>query len=156
MESMNNIGLKSLDRSIEVILKKLENEEYDSEPELAWYDSRHDITEALKIQWEWIPPPATLSIASSRKPDWSFGMSDKFAKNIHNLDRKTKGSILDAINRICDAPMRPHGNTIKQLNGSKKGLWRYRIGDFRLIYFPNQKEKNVILMAFGPRSGIYN
>lgn len=52
---MNNIGLKSLDRSIEVILKKLENDEYDSEPELAWYDSRHDITEALKIQWEWIP-----------------------------------------------------------------------------------------------------
>ena len=87
-------------------------------------------------------------VSYSREPDWLFGMSGEFTKNIHNLDRKIKGSILEAVKRICDAPMRPHGNTIKQLNESKKGLWRYRIGDFRLIYFPDQKEKMVILMAF--------
>ena len=51
---MYSIRLKSLDRAIEMILKNLENDEYDIEPELAWYDSGYQITEALKIQWEWI------------------------------------------------------------------------------------------------------
>ena len=38
----------SIDRSLEAILENLENAEYDSEPELSWYDSGYEIAEALK------------------------------------------------------------------------------------------------------------
>lgn len=43
----------------------------------------------------------------------------------------------------------------KQLLGNKKGLWRYRIGNYRLIVEIKDKELLVIALSFGHRSNIY-
>lgn len=51
-------------------------------------------------------------------------------------------------------PITPRGNTIKPLKGWKN-LWRYRLGDYRLIYSADPERKVVQLLAIGPRSEVY-
>ena len=43
----------------------------------------------------------------------------------------------------------------KALSGNKKGLWRYRIGAYRLIVQIKEKEMIVLALDFGHRSVIY-
>jgi hypothetical protein len=51
--------------------------------------------------------------------------------------------------------MTPIGDTIKPLTGDLRGLWRYRIGDARLVYFPQIEFRKITLISFGGRGGIY-
>ena len=87
--------------------------------------------------------------------DWYLGMSDEFTKAIRGIDRKLQGRILEAISYISRSPTSPKGNTVKPLTADLKGLWRYRIGDYRLVYYPDNEGKRVVLVAFASRSGVY-
>ncbi|MGC9522978.1 MAG: 3'-5' exonuclease [Anaerolineae bacterium] len=51
-------------------------------------------------------------------------------------------------------PVTPRGNTIKPLQGWEN-LWRYRIGDYRLIYAADPASNLVQLLAIGPRKDVY-
>lgn len=86
---------------------------------------------------------------------WYFGLTDEFIKSLRKVDRKTQGRILEAIKTICENPMELKGDTNKPLSGSLEGLWRYRIGDFRLIFQPNQSTNNVLLLSFSSRGSAY-
>ena len=90
-----------------------------------------------------------------KEPKWYFGMTDEFIKSIRKVDRKTQGRILEAIKLICENPMELKGNTNKPLSGSMNGLWRYRIGNFRLIFQPDSSSKNIILLSFSDRGSAY-
>ena len=63
---------------------------------------------------------------------------------------------LEAITEINLSPTTPQGNTIKPLKYDKKGKWRYRNGDFRLIYFPDVKKGEILLISFGSRGSSYH
>ena len=52
----------------------------------------------------------------------------------------------------CSDP-RVHG---KALSANRKGQWRYRIGDYRLIAELRDKELIILTLAVGHRSSIYN
>jgi len=43
----------------------------------------------------------------------------------------------------------------KPLHGDKKGLWRYRVGDYRLICDIQDQRVTVLLLALGHRKEIY-
>lgn len=43
----------------------------------------------------------------------------------------------------------------KALTGDKKGLWRYRISDYRLIVEIRERELIVLVLTFGHRREIY-
>ncbi|MBE9127810.1 MULTISPECIES: type II toxin-antitoxin system RelE family toxin [unclassified Coleofasciculus] len=64
---------------------------------------------------------------------WLIAWSDEFVKNIQNIDRKLQGRILEAISHISAQPTVSTGDTVKPLKGELKGLWRYRIGKYRLV-----------------------
>ncbi len=51
-------------------------------------------------------------------------------------------------------PITLHGNTIKPLKGWEN-LWRYRLGDHRLIYSALPEHQVVQLLAIGPRGDVY-
>jgi len=86
---------------------------------------------------------------------WRFILSDHFTKSIEKIDKKLQGRVLEAITRIADAPLTVVGDTVKPLTADLKGLWRYRIGDYRLVYDPNQEDELVVLVSFGPRGDVY-
>jgi mRNA interferase RelE/StbE len=121
------------------------------------------VSETLKELWE--PQPLILinkfpgKIPSkkvlpkgepfpNKKPDLLISISNQFAKDVQNVDRKLQGRILKAIGIIFKDPTRPKGDIIKPLGGDFKGLWRYRIGNYRLVYHIDSESKHIILIAF--------
>ena len=56
-------------------------------------------------------------------------------KYVRRLPRKRQEAIAEAFEHLCKSPFHhPNPTVIRPLKGKYKGLWRYRIGDFRIIY----------------------
>lgn len=135
-----------------------------------------DFSDVLDAFWdENIPPNIFLELSSARaelldhgreshsrilfslaEPEWFVGFSSEFLKCISSVDGKMRGRILDAIGKLSYDPLQPVGNTIKPLTANLSGLWRYRIGDERLVYFPNKSTRRITLLYFGSRSDVYD
>jgi mRNA-degrading endonuclease RelE of RelBE toxin-antitoxin system len=141
---------------------------------VTYFADSDDFREVLRRFWEESIPPEiyrqlnaarwrlsddyeedTGARFSRREPDWFIGFSAEFLKSIAGIDKSKRAKVLEALGRLSEAPTTPHGDTVKPLTGDLAGLWRYRIGDDRLIYMPNGKTKQVVLVSFGARGGIY-
>ena len=83
------------------------------------------------------------------------GWSPEFLKSTQNIDRKLQGRTYQAIAEISREPTTPRGDTVKPLTSGLKGLWRYRIGDFRLVYHPDSESRHVTLITFAGRGNVY-
>ena len=68
------------------------------------------------------------------------------------LDRQTKNRIVTQILSLADEP-RPHGCR-KVL--SEKGLWRLRVGDWRLGYEINDSDREITIIRIDHRSSFYD
>ena len=90
-----------------------------------------------------------------RQTDWGFKITDQFMSSIKKHDKKKKGRILEAITKITLSPKTIMGDTIKPLTGDLEGYWRYRIGDYRLIYKPVEKLSEILLISFAARGSVY-
>jgi mRNA interferase RelE/StbE len=86
---------------------------------------------------------------------WKFVLSDDFTKCVQKVDKKLQGRVLEAITKLAEAPLTVVGDTVKPLTANLKGLWRYRVGDYRLVYDTNQDEEVVTLVSFEPRGDAY-
>ena len=53
--------------------------------------------------------------------------------DLFQVDAATQKQIPEMHERLAEFAETPMGNTIKKLKGFKS-LWRYRIGDYRIIY----------------------
>jgi|GEM_PF-1818067 len=91
-----------------------------------------------------------------RPPPWLVAFTKTFQKSIDGLDSNLKGRILNAITKITDAPTERVGDTVKPLDRDLEGFWRYRIGDYRLLYFPDLNTGNILIEDFDSRGGIYD
>ena len=109
--------------------------------------------DALEKLWD---PDYVAPLRMVRASEWNVGMTVEFVKDIHNIDRKLQGRILEAIRTVMLEPMTCKGDTIKPLTADLKNLWRYRIGDYRLIYRPDVEEKNIVLVSFLSRGDSYS
>lgn len=116
-------------------------------------DHRFSSHEQGKSRWRDLSPIS--SPEPKRPPPWHIGMTPKFTKAVSKVDRKLQGRILEALTTITEAPTTTHGDTIKPLSGGFQGCWRYRIGDFRLIYSPNQTSGNIMILDFANRGAVY-
>ncbi|MBP9664871.1 MAG: type II toxin-antitoxin system RelE/ParE family toxin [Pyrinomonadaceae bacterium] len=73
-------------------------------------------------------------------------------KSLKNLDRQAKNRIVSQILSLADEP-RPHGCR-KVI--SEEGLWRVRIGDWRLGYAINDDDQTVTVIRVDHRSSFYD
>ena len=76
-------------------------------------------------------------------------------KTLSKLDKYTAKMLLNWIeNKLegCDNP-RIHG---KALTSNLAGLWRYRVGDYRIIAKIEDDKVVVIIVSIGHRREIYN
>lgn len=87
--------------------------------------------------------------------EWAIAFTPTFRKSISGIDKKLQGRILAAITDLSKTPASPHGDTIKPLSAELKGLWRYRVGDYRLVYKPDEERRLVVLLEFAARGEIY-
>lgn len=73
-------------------------------------------------------------------------------KDLKNLDRTTAEKIVAKVkNYLIQDPVKL-GLLLK---GTLKGLYRYRIGDYRIIYVIDQAEKKIIILNVNHRKKIY-
>lgn len=74
----------------------------------------------------------------------------RFIKSLDKLDAVVKRRILDKTSLLAEDPYEG-----KMLRGELRGLFSLRIGDYRVIYWIDEKESTVWLVDVGPRKRIY-
>lgn len=82
-------------------------------------------------------------------------LADKAKKELKKLDKPTAKIILAWLRKNledCNNP-RLHG---KALVGDKKGYWRYRVGDYRIIADIQDDKILILVLEIGHRKSIYH
>lgn len=122
-----------------------------------WHLTVEEFEARLKAEWELGDYKVLKEAVAAYAPkeDWLSGFSDAFNKHVQKFDAKLRGRILTCIIDVLKAPMTPRGDTVKPLEGDKKGLWRYREGDYRIVYYPDKTKNQVTFMDVDSRGEIY-
>jgi len=100
-----------------------------------------ELDEFNNLYWKSYTPEETYLIE----------LGSDFYKSIDACDRVMKARILESIINLSKKPMISVGDTRKPLANYEYDFWRYRLGDYRLIYLTNEQKKIVRLVAFGKR-----
>lgn len=75
-------------------------------------------------------------------------------RQLRKLDRATARRIVDYLDDVArlDDP-RSHG---KALVGDRSGIWRYRVGDYRILCELVDAELLIVALEVGHRAAIYD
>lgn len=86
---------------------------------------------------------------------YTVEFSEAAKKRIKKLDRFTRMMIYNWVGRHLEGTDDPfaHGHA---LMGSLSGLWRYRIGDYRIIAKIEKDRLIILVLNVGHRSVVYN
>jgi mRNA interferase RelE/StbE len=85
---------------------------------------------------------------------WTIEITRTAEKQIKKLDRVAQ----DLIVRFLRERLKPAENPRqwgKPLHGEKRGLWRYRVGDYRLICDIQDERITVLVLEVGHRKDVY-
>jgi len=85
---------------------------------------------------------------------WKVEIARTAQRQIAKLDRTAQVSILKFLRERVAATDNPR-QFGKPLRGEKRGLWRYRVGDFRLICDIQDERITVLVLELGNRKDIY-
>lgn len=81
--------------------------------------------------------------------------TERAKKDLKKLDKHTASLILGWIRKNlenCENP-RLHG---KGLTADKSGMWRYRVGDYRILAEIQGETITILILNIGHRRDIYN
>ena len=81
---------------------------------------------------------------------WPIAMTEGFTAASRDVAPSLRDGLLEAILHISLMPTQPMGETVKPLIGMLNGLWRYRLGNSRLVYRPDTEVKRVAVVTLIP------
>jgi mRNA interferase RelE/StbE len=73
-----------------------------------------------------------------------------FKKEFRRLPKDIQERVIETLEKVAD---NPHSGT--RLQGRLSGLWRCRLGKYRLVYLIEEKEHSVVFLDVGLRKSIY-
>lgn len=82
-----------------------------------------------------------------------IAITSRCRKEIKKSPKHIQGKVEEALAEIAVNPY--HGEHIKAMQGQYAGYYRYRIGNYRLIYEIREKQIMVIAVKFGARGDVY-
>lgn len=85
---------------------------------------------------------------------WTIDYTQTALNQLRKLDKQSARRILDFLDERVAQRDDPR-STGKALTGPLGGLWRYRIGDFRVICEIQDGELRVLVVELGNRREIY-
>jgi len=85
---------------------------------------------------------------------WTVEVSDYAEKQLRKLDKPVQKRLLDWLEDRIEGCKNPR-HFGEALRGELAGLWRYRIGDFRVICEIQDQQLVVLALAVGHRREIY-
>lgn len=86
--------------------------------------------------------------------NWKIEISNKAEKTLKKLDTKTQRRILDYLKSKISPTDNPK-NFGKPLVGNFTGLWRYRVGDYRIICEIKSDKVKILVLKIDHRKNIY-
>ena len=84
--------------------------------------------------------------------------TNQFIKDLESIQKNTRQTIYNKIQNYVYAQLRLnpfYGKNIKKLVNFKPPTWRYRIGNYRIFYEINEKEKIVFILTLEIRHKAY-
>ena len=85
---------------------------------------------------------------------WRIEITQTAEKQITKLSRSVQKSIQRFLRERLTPAVNPR-QWGKPLQGEKRGLWRYRVGDYRLICDIQDEKVVVLVLRVGHRKDIY-
>ena len=86
---------------------------------------------------------------------WTIDYTDTALKQLKKLDRPTAQSLVCYLSERI-SPLADPRSSGKALVGHLTGLWRYRVGDFRVICEIQDNTVRILVVQLGHRSKIYD
>ena len=86
---------------------------------------------------------------------YSVEYTDDAIRQLRKMDKFTRTMILNWIFKHLEGTDNPFA-TGKALTGDKTGLWRYRVGDYRLISKMDKGKLVILMVEKGHRSKMYD
>lgn len=84
---------------------------------------------------------------------WQIKWQDSALKQLRSLDKPIQGRILKYLKERATENSKDFG---AELIGGKLGLWRYRVGDYRIICQLQNEKLVVLVVSVGHRKEVYN
>ncbi|WP_082422306.1 type II toxin-antitoxin system RelE family toxin [Corynebacterium oculi] len=85
---------------------------------------------------------------------WTIKYSDKAVKQLKRLDKPTAKNIVNYLSDVAE--LDDPRVRAKALTGPLSGLWRYRVGDYRVIAALESGHCVIVAVVLGHRSEIYD
>jgi mRNA interferase RelE/StbE len=99
--------------------------------------------------------PASDNVSSNPSPKtWRIEITRTATRQITKLDRQGQRAILKFLRERLSAAENPR-QWGTALQGDKRGLWRYRVGDYRLICDIQDEKVTVLILELGHRKDVY-
>lgn len=85
---------------------------------------------------------------------WNVEFLDTAKRQLRKLDKRWQSAILDYLEDEI-APLQDPRSRGKSLVGDKRGLWRYRVGDYRILCEIRDGELVIAAVVIGHRRDVY-
>ena len=85
---------------------------------------------------------------------WRVEVKRSAEKQITKLGHKAQADIIRYLRERIQQAENPR-HLGKALRGEKKGLWRYRVGDYRIICDIQDSNRTIVVLALGHRKEVY-
>lgn len=85
---------------------------------------------------------------------WTIDYTDTARAQLRKLDKQSAKRILDFMDERVSSRDEPR-TTGKALKGPLGGLWRYRVGDFRVICEIEDGALRILVVQLGNRREVY-
>jgi mRNA interferase RelE/StbE len=85
---------------------------------------------------------------------WRIEITRTATKQITKLDQRAQKSVLNFLRGRLSSADNPR-QWGRALQGEKRGLWRYRVGDYRLICDIQDETITILVLELGHRKDVY-
>jgi mRNA interferase RelE/StbE len=85
---------------------------------------------------------------------WSVEFLETARRQLRKIDKRWQRAILDYLEDEI-APLTDPRTRGKALHGDKQGLWRYRVGDYRILCEILDSQLIIAAIAIGHRKDVY-
>lgn len=99
-------------------------------------------------------PPAPNHIGGKSPKTWQIEITRTATKQITKLDRQAQKAILKFLRGRLSTAENPR-QWGSALQGDKRGLWRYHVGDYRLICDIQDEKVIVLVLEVAHRKDVY-
>jgi mRNA interferase RelE/StbE len=84
--------------------------------------------------------------------DYEIKLAKQAEKSLEKLDKAIRERVIDFLYTKVRVNPTLHR---EPLHGTKKGLWKYRVGDYRIICEIKNSELTVLVIDIGHRREVY-